>query len=235
MELYALNEAFYTLQMINPMSPGQIALWHALVRIANKSRWQEWFSIAGSTLVLLTGLSTAGVKKARNELKQHGLIDFKSNGTKATSYKLIDIADSSQDSSQNSSRNSSQDSSQDSSRNSSQNSSALNKQNKTKKDTPLPPQGEELFERFWSAYPRKTGKAAARKVFSRLKVTQKLLDDMIAAVEQQKRSAQWRRDGGQYIPHPATWLNQGRWEDEPDEPLPFCDAPPAYNGEDLYA
>ena len=27
-------------------------------------------------------------------------------------------------------------------------------------------------------------------------------------------SAQWQRDNGQYIPHPATWLNQGRWDDE---------------------
>ena len=37
---------------------------------------------------------------------------------------------------------------------------------------------------------------------------------MIQAVEKQKQSTQWQRDGGQYIPHPATWLNQERWEDE---------------------
>jgi hypothetical protein len=28
-------------------------------------------------------------------------------------------------------------------------------------------------------------------------------------------SAEWTKDGGQFIPHPATWLNQKRWEDEP--------------------
>ena len=37
---------------------------------------------------------------------------------------------------------------------------------------------------------------------------------MIGAVEAQKQTEQWKRDGGQYIPHPATWLNQMRWEDE---------------------
>ncbi len=119
MELYSLNEAFYTQQMMNPMSSGQIALWHALVRIANKSRWPDWFSIAGITLVQLSGLSIAGVKKARNELKQRGLIDFRANGTKATSYHLNDIQESSQDGSRNSSQDGSRNSSQDGSRNSS--------------------------------------------------------------------------------------------------------------------
>ena len=232
MELYALNEAFYTLQIMNPLSSGQIALWHAIVRIANKSHWQEWFTVAGSTLVLLTGLSPAGVKKARNELKQHGFIDFKPNGTKATSYKLIDISNSSQDGSQNSSQDGSQNSSQDGS----QNSSALIKQNKTKK-TPIPPKGDERFDRFWSAYPRKTGKDAARKAFARRKVTEELLQQMLDAIEAQRGSEQWQRNGGQFIPHPATWLNQGRWEDE-SEPLPFTDAKPVRwvsSEEDLYA
>ena len=37
---------------------------------------------------------------------------------------------------------------------------------------------------------------------------------MIAAIEAQKASEQWTREGGRYIPNPATWLNGGRWEDE---------------------
>ena len=137
MELYSLNEAFYTQQMMNPMSSGQIALWHAIVRIANKSRWPDWFTIAGITLVQLSGLSHAGVKKARNELKQRGLIDFRANGTKATSYHLIDISESSQDGSRNSSQDGSRNSSQDGSRNS----SALRIQNNTKQ-TPTVPNGD---------------------------------------------------------------------------------------------
>ena len=138
MELYALNGAFYTQQMMNPMSTGQVALWHALVYIANKSRWPDWFTVAGITLVQLSGLSLAGVKKARNELKQRGLIDFKPNGTRATLYHLNDIQKSSQDGSRNSSQDGSRNSSQDGSRNS----SALVKQNNTVSTTPTPSTGE---------------------------------------------------------------------------------------------
>ena len=81
--------------------------------------------------------------------------------------------------------------------------------------TPLqPPKGGERFDEFWYAYPRKEGKDAARKAFARRSPTKELLADMLAAIEAQKRSEQWQRDGGQFIPHPATWLNQGRWQDE---------------------
>lgn len=70
------------------------------------------------------------------------------------------------------------------------------------------------FDVFWQAYPRKTGKAAARKAFDKAKPP---LDVVLKAIEAQKHSAQWQRDNGQYIPYPATWLNQGRWEDEVQE------------------
>lgn len=81
-------------------------------------------------------------------------------------------------------------------------------------DTPQPPEGGGLFDEFWQAYPRKVGKDAARKAFDRRKVSRVVLEQMISAIESQRNSAQWLRDGGQYIPHPATWVNEGRWQDE---------------------
>ena len=66
------------------------------------------------------------------------------------------------------------------------------------------------FESFWAAYPRKVGKQAAKKAFSKVSVPVKTLID---AVNSQKNSEQWHKDNGQYIPNPATWLNQGRWDD----------------------
>ena len=82
------------------------------------------------------------------------------------------------------------------------------------------PAGEEwttepadLFAEFWSAYPKKIGKDAAAKAFGRRKPGRELLQNMLDAIDAQKLSDQWRRDGGQYIPNPATWLNQGRWQD----------------------
>ena len=68
----------------------------------------------------------------------------------------------------------------------------------------------EDFDAFWSSYPKKVGKEAARKAFAKVKVG---IDVLISAIDQQKRSTQWQKDDGQYIPNPATWLNQGRWED----------------------
>lgn len=77
---------------------------------------------------------------------------------------------------------------------------------------PLPPAVAEGFERFWKAYPRKIGKGAAIKAWKRAKLPD--LESILLAVEQQARSEQWTKDGGQFIPHAATWINQTRWLDE---------------------
>lgn len=68
------------------------------------------------------------------------------------------------------------------------------------------------FDKFWSAYPRKAGsKQKARQAFEKVDVP---LEVLLRAIETQKRSPQWTKDGGQYIPHPTTWLNGRRWEDD---------------------
>lgn len=67
------------------------------------------------------------------------------------------------------------------------------------------------FDAFWAVYPRKVGKGDARKAFAKVKAPVSVLID---AVNTQKQSQQWLKNDGQYIPNPATWLNQGRWEDE---------------------
>ena len=80
------------------------------------------------------------------------------------------------------------------------------------------------FDTFWSAYPKKTGKEAARKSFARAKAD---IGTMLSALEVQKQSEQWTKNNGQFIPNPTTWLNQGRWEDEPMKPASGF----AYNGD----
>ena len=84
-----------------------------------------------------------------------------------------------------------------------------------KENTPLPPKGDRYsvgFEAFWKMYPRKTGKGSAWRAWEKLKPDLCVVE---AALAWQIRSDQWTKDGGQFIPHPATWLNQRRWEDEP--------------------
>jgi hypothetical protein len=69
------------------------------------------------------------------------------------------------------------------------------------------------FERFWSEYPRKEGKDAAWREWLKRSPSDDLLEAMIAKVRMQRASAQWQKDGGQFIPQPRTWLHQGRWQD----------------------
>lgn len=73
----------------------------------------------------------------------------------------------------------------------------------------------EMFADFWRAYPRKVGKEAAWKSWQRVKPDGVLVTRMLYTLGWQRQQADWLKDGGQFIPHPATWLNQGRWQDEP--------------------
>lgn len=73
---------------------------------------------------------------------------------------------------------------------------------------------DELFDTFWKVYPKKQGIDAAKKAFVKRRVGKQLLQEMLATLEQQKKTDQWKKDGGQFIPNPATWLNEGRWQDE---------------------
>jgi len=79
---------------------------------------------------------------------------------------------------------------------------------------------DESFTRFWDAYPKKVNKVGARKKFDAIfkKLTpeksDQLLTTILNALVNQKRSEQWQKDYGQYIPHPTTWLNNQRWNDK---------------------
>lgn len=76
-----------------------------------------------------------------------------------------------------------------------------------------PVEQDSKFTQFWKAYPRKTNKSFAERVFAKLKVDQQMLDKMLQAIALQNRTV-WKDKDQQYIPHPSTWLNGQRWEDE---------------------
>jgi hypothetical protein len=67
------------------------------------------------------------------------------------------------------------------------------------------------FEEFWKIYPRREGKLAALKAWKKLKIGQKRRAWQVA-----KRDAAMLKARGQYCPLPATWLNQGRFDDDPN-------------------
>jgi uncharacterized protein YdaU (DUF1376 family) len=72
------------------------------------------------------------------------------------------------------------------------------------------------FTTFWKSYPRRIGKGTAYKAWR--KITGVPLQTILDALKWQKESEQWTKDNGQFIPHPTTYLNSRRWEDEPTKP-----------------
>jgi hypothetical protein len=71
----------------------------------------------------------------------------------------------------------------------------------------------EGFEDFYATYPLKKSKADALKAWAKLKPQERSMCK--AAIEAQVKAMHFRgKDGNDYIPHPSTWLNARRWEDE---------------------
>ena len=82
---------------------------------------------------------------------------------------------------------------------------------------PNPNSTEQLsnqFDAFWQAYPKKKSKGQAEKAFVKINPDEQFLATMLAAIEQAKKSGDWLKEDGKYIPYPATWLNAKGWEDE---------------------
>lgn len=89
----------------------------------------------------------------------------------------------------------------------------------SKTQPPIPPYNPPLplFDAFWAAYPNKTGKRAAATAFERALKRISHPDPeslLLGAIDRAKRTRQWREG---FIPNPATWLNQDRWEDGIEE------------------
>lgn len=77
-----------------------------------------------------------------------------------------------------------------------------------------PSSSEPEFEQFWSAYPKKVGKKDAQRAWAKAKDRPDIAV-LLEAIGKQTHSEQWRKEAGQFIPNPATWLNRGSWADEP--------------------
>jgi hypothetical protein len=68
------------------------------------------------------------------------------------------------------------------------------------------------FDIFWSIYPNKKARPAAARAFKAAKING-ILPDVLADIESRIDSTDWQKEHGKFIPHPATYLNQRRWED----------------------
>ncbi len=75
------------------------------------------------------------------------------------------------------------------------------------------------FEEFWKLYPRKRKRDDALKAWKQINPDKELFERIVKAVEAQKNWVDWKKEGGKYIPYPATWLRGGCWNDEADGPM----------------
>lgn len=229
----------------NALPQNSQLMYFKLLNVFNRAGWPETVQVDNLRLrMMLDGQAETTVIRARDKLVEAGLLRYvKGKKGIPNRYSLTDLyfQNASVFASTNASINASISAS----------TSASHIKTKTKKKTypPKSPQGEPgeslevetasgaaqavdhsrtpdpqaLFDRFWHTYPRRVGKGAARKAWEKLSPDQPLVDAILAAVERDKATDQWQRENGRYIPHPATWLNQQRWEDEPDtgpEPPP---------------
>jgi hypothetical protein len=70
------------------------------------------------------------------------------------------------------------------------------------------------FEDFWKSYPKKKSRGDAEKAWVKINPSEPLIEHILSAVQRATTSIDWTKDNGQYIPHPASWLNRKGWEDE---------------------
>ena len=83
------------------------------------------------------------------------------------------------------------------------------------------------FDQFWKEYPKKVAKQSALKAWKKINPDDELFRKIMDGLKRWKDSGEWDRDGGQYIPYPASWLNGSRWEDEISKKVPVQEKLPA--------
>lgn len=96
---------------------------------------------------------------------------------------------------------------------------------------PKPRDPMEGFSLFWMTYPKKQGRATAEKAWKKLNLDDETVRKIVEHVQARSNSEEWRKELGQFIPLPSTFLNQRRWSDEftpmakstqaPSRPLTF--------------
>ena len=69
------------------------------------------------------------------------------------------------------------------------------------------------FNKFYSIYPKRIARLVALKSFEKINPDNSLLEAILSDIERRKKSEDWTKDNGKYIPYPATYLNQQRWND----------------------
>lgn len=185
--------------------------WHG-IEIERGQRVSSYAKLASET-----GLSVKEVRTALNHLKKTGEVAHKAS-SKYGLFTVVNYDKYQAQGTQEGTLSAVRGQSRGSQRATNNNENNENNKNNEKISPKAPSKGAKKdwpgFDSFYAAYPRHTGKAAALKAWNKLEPNQALQHQMLEALKKQKRLPQWADDNGRFIPHPATWLNGHRWEDE---------------------
>lgn len=149
----------------------------------------------------LYGLSQISISRLIKILKDKGYIEVKISyidGTNGIDKRYIQICKESINKNDNTPIN----------KNVKENNTSINNTSITKENI------KERFDKFWNAYPKKKSKGVVEKWFTKNKPSEELVNEMIDKINLLKTTEQWKKNNGQYIPYPSTWLNAKGWEDE---------------------
>lgn len=216
MNYIAELKAFYDRLELNPLPSPAIALWHALMSIANKTGWQQEFTVAVSVLMLKSGLNAQAIKRARNRLEQDGFITWRSRGgNQSAMYRLNSLVV------QNEPQNVPQCDPQSVPQSEPQpvpqcdpqsvpiNKHKLNEINKSVN-------AQARFKEFWDVYPKQTSRFLAEQAYVQLIISGVDESDLITAAENYAEACLVKNTPQNFISEPANWLNKSKWVDYTD-------------------
>lgn len=205
MNYIAELKAFYDRLELNPLPSPAIALWHALMSIANKTGWQQEFTVAVSVLMLKSGLNAQAIKRARNRLEQDGYITWKSRGgNQSALYHLNSLVV------QNELKNVPQTEPQAVPQCEPQ-SVPINKHKLNETDKYV--YARTRFEDFWNSYPKQKARFLTEQAYVQLVTSGIDEADLITAAANYTEACRIKKTPENFISEPANWLNQSKWVD----------------------
>lgn len=204
---------FFELLLSNPLSANAQCLYFNLLNINNKCNWLEEFTTANSTLMGFTNLNKQALYRARNELIQRNLIEFKKgiNQNQSGKYKIIEFVTA-----DNTANNTALDTAPDTADDTNNKLNKTKQNNTSSKDDDTKKELKKHFELIWDIYPHKLGKAKAEEYFLKwvkgrkingttIKLTDK---QMYLAVKKYKKECEDKQIEQQYIKYGDTFFNK---------------------------
>lgn len=211
MNYLAELKAFYDRLELNPQPNTVIALWHALMSIANKAGWPDTFTVASSVLGLRSGLNASALKRARNKLATDGFIDWKPRGgNQSAQYHIKSLVV------QNRHENEPQSEPQSEPQCEPQSvpqSEPINKHKLKPKQNNPPISPTVHFDEFWDAYPKKGNRSLTEKAYVDVLLSNVPEEDVLAAAKNYAESVTIQDTQERYIKNPDRFLTDNTFLD----------------------